>query len=69
MLVVIFVHLCEMFMVVRPSVRLFRHFFVLMAVSQHPPLIGDYYFQRRTQGHVRYIAHVSRGRWEHWRED
>jgi hypothetical protein len=57
-LVVIFVHLCEMYVGVRPSVRLFRCFFVLKAVSTHPPLIGGHYFQRRTSGHTRYIAHV-----------
>jgi hypothetical protein len=68
-LVVIFVHLCEMFVGVRPSVRLFRRFFILKVVSQHPPLIGGYYFQRQTQGHARYITLVSPGRWERWRED
>jgi hypothetical protein len=68
-LVAIFVHLCEMYVGVRPSVRLFRCFFVLKAVSTHPPLIGGHYFQRRTSGHTRYIAPVSPGRWERWRED
>jgi hypothetical protein len=46
-----------------------RHFFVLKAVSQRPPLIGGYYFARRTQGPSQYIAPVSPGRWERWRED
>jgi hypothetical protein len=59
-LVAIFVHLCEMFV----GVRLFRRFFILKAASQRPPLIGGYYFQRRTQGHARYITSVSSGRWE-----
>jgi hypothetical protein len=68
-LVVIFVHLYEMFVGVRPSVRLFRRFFVMKAASQRPPLIGGYYFARRTQGPSRYIAPVSLGRWERWRED
>jgi hypothetical protein len=45
-LVAIFVHLCEMYVGVQPSVRLFRRFFVLKAVSPHPPLIGGHYFQR-----------------------
>jgi hypothetical protein len=67
--VAIFVHLCEMFVGVRPSVRLFRRFFVMKAASQRPPLIGGYYFTRRTQGPSRYIAPVSPGRWERWRED
>jgi hypothetical protein len=67
--VTIFIHLCEMFMGVLPSVRLFRRFFVLKAASQRPPLISGYYFQRRTQGHAHYIAPVSPARWERWRED
>jgi hypothetical protein len=45
MLVAIFVHFCEMFVGVRPSVRLFCRFPVLRAVSRHPPRIGGYYFQ------------------------
>jgi hypothetical protein len=68
-LVAIFVLLCEMFVGVRPSVRLFRCFFVMKAASQRPPLIGGYYFARRTQGPSWYIAPVFPGRWERWRED
>jgi hypothetical protein len=67
--VAIFVHLCEMYVGVRPSVWLLRRFFVLKATSLRPSLIGGYYFQRRTSGHARYIAPVSPGRWERWRED
>jgi hypothetical protein len=43
-LVAIFVHFCEMFVGVRSSVQLFRCFFLMKAASQHPPLIGGYYF-------------------------
>jgi hypothetical protein len=43
-LVAIFIHLCEMFVGVQPSVWLFWRFFVLKAVSQRPPLIVGYYF-------------------------
>jgi hypothetical protein len=68
-LVAIFVHLCEMFVGMRSSVRLFRRFFVMKAASQRPPLISGYYFARQTQGPSRYIAPVSLGRWERWRED
>jgi hypothetical protein len=68
-LVAIFVHLCEMYVGVRPSVRLFWLFFVLKAMSTRPPLIGRHYFQRWTLGHTCYIAPVSPGRWERWRED
>jgi hypothetical protein len=67
--VAIFVHLYEMFMGVRPSVRLFRCFFVLKAASPRPPLIGGHYFQCRTPGHAQYIAPVSPGRSERRRED
>jgi hypothetical protein len=63
-LVAIFIHFCEMFMGVWPSVRLFQRFFIMKAASQHPPLISSYYFQRRTQGHFRYITPISPGRWE-----
>jgi hypothetical protein len=63
-LVAIFVHLCEMYVGVRSSVRLFRRFFVLKAASTRPPLISGHYFQRRTPGHACYIAPVSPGSWE-----
>jgi hypothetical protein len=43
-LVAIFVHLCEMYVGVRPSVRLFRCFFELKVASPYPPLIGGHYF-------------------------
>jgi hypothetical protein len=43
-LVAIFIHLCEMFVGVWPSVRLFHCFFVMKAASQRPPFIGGYYF-------------------------
>jgi hypothetical protein len=68
-LVAIFVHLCEMYVGVRPSVRLFWCFFVLKAASTRPPLITGHYFQHRTPGHARYIAPISPGGWERWRED
>jgi hypothetical protein len=68
-LLAIFIHLYKMYVGVRQSVRLFRRIFVLKAVSPRPPLINDHYFQRRTPGHARYIALISPGRWERWRED
>jgi hypothetical protein len=68
-LVAIFVHLYEMYVGVRPSVRLFQRFFMLKAASPRPLLIDGHYFQRRTPGHAYYIALVSPGRWEQWRED
>jgi hypothetical protein len=47
-LVAIFVHLCEMFVGVQPSWRLFQCFFILKVAIQRPPFIGSYYFQHRT---------------------
>jgi hypothetical protein len=44
MLVVIFIHFCEVFMAVRSLVRLFCRFHVLRVMSKHPPHIGSYYF-------------------------
>jgi hypothetical protein len=46
--VAIFVHLCEMFVGVQPSWRLFQCFFILKVAIQRPPFIGSYYFQHRT---------------------
>jgi hypothetical protein len=68
-LVAIFVHFCEMFMGMRPSVQLFRCFIIMKPVSQHPPHINDYYFQRQTQCLSMYIVQVSLGRWERRRDD
>jgi hypothetical protein len=68
-LVAIFIHFCEMFMGMRPSVQLFRCFIIMKAVSQHPPHIDDYYFQRQTQCLSMYIVQVSLGRWERRRDD
>jgi hypothetical protein len=67
--VVIFAHFCEMFVGVRPSVRLFHYFHMLRAMSKHPPRIGDYYFQHQTKGPSRYILTLSPGKWERWMED
>jgi hypothetical protein len=43
-LVAIFIDLYEMYVRVRPSMRLFRCFFVLKAASTRPSLIGGHYF-------------------------
>jgi hypothetical protein len=57
--VAVFVHLCKMFMVVRPSVHLFCHFHVLCPTSKQPPCIGSYYFQHRTNDPSMYIATLT----------
>jgi hypothetical protein len=43
-MVSMFVHFCQMFVGVRPSVCLFRRFHVLHATRKHPPRFGGYYF-------------------------
>jgi hypothetical protein len=58
-----------MFVSVRPSVWLLRRFHVLRPVSKQPPRIGGYYFQQQTKGPSKYIAALTPGRWDHWRED
>jgi hypothetical protein len=77
-LVVIFVHFYEMFVRVRPSVRLFRRFHVMRPVNKQPPCLSGYYFQHRlsgyyfqhqTKGPSKYITALSPDRWERWRED
>jgi hypothetical protein len=65
----IFAHFCKMFVGVRPSVRLFRRFHVLRPVNRQPPRLSGYYFQHQTKGSSKYIAALSPGRWERWRED
>jgi hypothetical protein len=67
--VAFFIHLYKMYVGIQPSVRLSSRFFMLNAASTRPPLIGGHYLQRRTPGHAHYIAPVSPGRWERWRED
>jgi hypothetical protein len=68
-LVAVFAHFCEMFMGVRQSVRLIWRFHVLRPVNKQPPCLGGYYFQHQTKGPSKYIAALSLGRWERWRED
>jgi hypothetical protein len=68
-LVAIFIHFCEMFVGVRSSMRLFRCFYMLCPVNKHSPHLDGYYFQHQTKGPSKYIAALSPGRWERWRED
>ena len=48
LLMAIFVHLCEMFVGVRPCVLLFRHFFQLVKSGKGKDEVGAYYFQTRS---------------------
>jgi hypothetical protein len=58
-LVAIFVHFCEMFVCVRPSVTLFRTFHMLRWFGKGSGLIDAYYFQIWAKGPIAYIAPIS----------
>jgi hypothetical protein len=42
--VVVFTHLMEMFMGVRPCIAIFRHFYALVGSGRSKREIGAYYF-------------------------
>src|SRR6185295_18382232 len=65
----IFVHLCEMFMGVRPCVILFHHFFVLVKSGKGKDEVGAYYFQKRSDLPTPYIPGLTGGKWEEWRKE
>jgi hypothetical protein len=69
MLVAIFMHLCEMYMCVWPSMRLFRRFHVLRSSMRNPAPLGGYYSQHQTKGPPMYITALSPSKWDRWRED
>jgi hypothetical protein len=68
MTLAIFAHLCEMFIGVRPSLRLFQWFFTVQPVSP-PTVVGGCYFQPRGQVLHRYIPCVLRKKWDDWKSD
>nr|AAV32186.1 hypothetical protein [Oryza sativa Japonica Group] len=68
MTLAIFAHLCEMFIGVRPSLRLFRWFFTVQPVSP-PSVVGGCYFQPRGPVLNRYIPYVLRKKWDDWKSD
>jgi hypothetical protein len=68
-LVAIFIHPCEMYVSVRPLVRLFRLFHVLHSFRKRVSPIGGYYFQHRTKGPAVYITALTPGKWDQWRDD
>nr|CAH66337.1 OSIGBa0097I24.5 [Oryza sativa] len=68
MTLVIFAHLCEMFIGVRPSLRLFRWFFTVQSVSP-PSVVGGCYFQPRGPVLNRYIPCALRKKWDDWKSD
>ena len=67
--VVIFVHLCEMFVGVKPCVSLFRYFFMLVKSGKSQDEIGGYYFQTRFGPPTPYLSGFGSGKWEDWRTD
>jgi hypothetical protein len=62
-LVVIFIHFCEMFIGVRPSIPLFQLFHLLRWAGKGTNLVSPYYFQLRAKGPVAYIVAVSPCKW------
>ena len=69
LLTAIFVHLCEMFVGVRPCVLLFRHFFQLVKSGKSKDEVGAYYFQTRSDLRSPYIPGLNGGKWEEWRKE
>jgi hypothetical protein len=67
--VVIFIHFCEMFVGMRPSIPIFQLFHVLRWAGKGMNLIGTYYFQLRARGPVAYTTAVSPDKCDRWRED
>nr|AAU44316.1 putative polyprotein [Oryza sativa Japonica Group] len=68
MTLAIFAHLCEMFIGVRLSLRLFRWFFTVQPVSPSS-VVGGCYFQPRGPVLNRYIPCVLRKKWDDWKSD
>nr|AAT81755.1 hypothetical protein [Oryza sativa Japonica Group]ABF97408.1 retrotransposon protein, putative, unclassified [Oryza sativa Japonica Group] len=68
MTLAIFAHLCEMFIGVRLSLRLFRWFFTVQPVSP-PSVVGGCYLQPRAPVLNRYIPCVLRKKWDDWKSD
>jgi hypothetical protein len=67
-LVVILIHLCEMYVGVRSSVRLFWLFHVLRSSGKIASSLSGYYFQHRTKGLAVYITALSPSKWDRWRD-
>jgi hypothetical protein len=68
-LVAIFIHFCEMFVGVWPSVPLFRLLHVLCWSGKGMNSVDTYYFYHRAKGLIVYITAISPGEWDCWRED
>jgi hypothetical protein len=68
-LVAIFVHFCEMYVGVRPSVHLFMLFHVLRSLGKRASPIGCLLLPAKDQGYncVHRCPHL--GKWDCWRDD
>jgi hypothetical protein len=69
MLVVIFIHLYEMYVGVQPSVHLFQLFHVVRSSGKRASPIGSYYFQHMTMDPAVYITALTLGKWDRWMDD
>nr|ABA97527.1 retrotransposon protein, putative, unclassified [Oryza sativa Japonica Group] len=63
----IFVHLCEMFIRVRLSMRLFQYFFIPQL--QQPTMVGGCYFQPHVGVMGQYIESHLRKQWDDYKRD
>jgi hypothetical protein len=68
-MVAIFVHHYEMYVGVWPSVRQFQLFHVLRSSKKSVSPISGYCFQHRTKSLAVYIATLTPGKWDSWRDD
>jgi hypothetical protein len=68
-LVVIFMHLYEMCVAVRPSVRLFKPYHVLCSVGRDVEPIGGFYFQHGVKGPAPYIVTITPDNLDRCRQD
>ena len=55
-----------MFVGARPSVILFRHFFILVKSGKGKDEVGAYYFQTRSDLRTPYIPGLTSGKWVDW---
>ena len=63
-----FAYLCEAFLRVKPSVVLWRHFFILRLSEGTATTYGSCRFQTRSNPRTDYIITDFNGRWESWKE-
>jgi hypothetical protein len=67
MTLAIFAHLCEMFIGVRPTTRLFQAFFIPQLLQG--AVVGGCYLQSRPSTAGQYIESHLRKKWEDWKKD